>query len=63
MPISYLVHNGRGYYLQKRIPKDLRPEYAYQTYKEYLSADYDEARRCNPQDHMALAGISDPSRG
>jgi hypothetical protein len=27
MPISYMTSNGNGYYLQKRIPKDLLPHY------------------------------------
>jgi integrase len=48
MPISYMVSNGNGFYLQKRIPKDLLPHYPEcrsGIIKRYLDIDLAEAKR------------------
>jgi hypothetical protein len=48
MAISYMVSNGNGFYLQKRIPKDLLPHYPdcrSGLIKRYLDTDLAEAKR------------------
>ncbi len=48
MAISYMTHNGNGYYLQKRIPKDMLPHYPDHRsglIKRYLDTDLAEAKR------------------
>jgi hypothetical protein len=48
MPISYMTSNGNGYYLQKRIPKDLLQHYPDNRsgiIKRYLDTDLEEAKR------------------
>jgi hypothetical protein len=59
MAISYMVSNGNGHYLQRRIPKDLLSHYPDKRsgiIKRYLARDKAEARRMLP---AALAQLEE----
>src|SRR3974390_2010401 len=59
MAISYMVSNGNGHYLQRRIPKDLLPHYPEKRsgmIKRYLARDKAEAKRMLP---AALAQLEE----
>lgn len=48
MPVSFLAFNGRAYYLQKRVPKDLLGEYPKALIRRYLHTSQTEAKRLLP---------------